>query len=231
MSMWPDRPICAFDLETTGRDPLDARIVTACVAVIDGPHTQARTWLLDPEIPIPDETSLIHGITTEHAHTHGQQYETGYREIRDALYEAWTREHVVVAFNACYDLTVMHAEGIRIGLPDLVTGLVVDPYVIDREKDRYRKGKRTLQAVCAHYGVALEGAHEAQADALAAAHLARVLTRRYPDLVELDIMASQADWHGERQRDFADYLLRQGRDASDVNEEWPIRRMTRRLIT
>lgn len=226
MSTWPDRPICAFDLETTGCDPLDARIVSACVAVIDGPHIESRTWLLDPEIPIPDETSLIHGITTEYAHAHGQRYETGYREIREALDEAWTRDYVVVAFNACFDLTIMNAEGIRIGLPDLVTGLVVDPYVIDREKDRSRKGKRTLQAVCAHYGVPLEDPHEAEADALAAAHLARALARRYPDLVELDIMANQADWHGEHQRDFADHLLRQGRDVSGINEQWPIRRVT-----
>ncbi len=104
----------------------------------------------------------------------------------------------------------MHTEGLRLGLPELVTGTVVDPYVIDREMDRYRKGRRTLGAVCEHYGIALEDAHEAEADALAAAHLARTLAQQFPNLRALDIMTHQADWHAERQRDFADYLVRQG---------------------
>jgi len=36
-------------------------------------------------------------------------------------------------------------------------------------------------------------------------------------------MVDQADWHAERQRDFAEYLLSQGRDVGDVNGQWPIR--------
>lgn len=223
MTSWSDRPICAFDLETTGPDPTDARIVSACIAVVDAHHFESRTWLLDPEVPIPQGASDVHGISTEYARAHGQDYATGYGEIREALHDAWTRDHAVVAFNASYDLTVMHTEGLRLGLTELVTGIVVDPYVIDREMDRYRKGRRTLGAVCEHYGIALEDAHEAEADAIAAAHLARTLAQEYPNLRALDIMTHQAGWHAERQRDFADYLVRQGRDASDVNGEWSIR--------
>lgn len=224
MTRWPDRPICAFDLETTDRDPRTARIVAACVATFDGDRIESRTWLLDPEIPIPDETTAIHGITTERARAEGLNYLVGYDQIRQAVRDAWERGYIVVAFNASYDLTVLDAEGRRLGLPELDIGTVVDPYVIDREMDRTRSGRRTLQAVCEVYGVQLTSPHEAEADALAAGHLTRALISRYPLLADLDIMADQAAWHAERQRSFAEYLRGLGRDATDVDGSWPIRR-------
>ncbi|MGC0365982.1 DNA polymerase-3 subunit epsilon [Rhodococcus sp. 27YEA15] len=223
MSSWSDRPICAFDLETTGRDPSTARIVSACVAVVDGPRIETRTWLLDPGVDIPAGASAVHGISTEYAAEHGQDYLEGYDEIRDALQHSWARDHAVVAFNASYDLTIMHSEGLRLGRDGLVPGLVIDPYVIDRAMDTYRAGRRTLAAVCEHYGITLESAHEAEADAMAAAGLARALAVHFPEIVERDLMTDQADWHAERQRDFADYLISQGREASDINGQWPIR--------
>lgn len=223
MSSWSDRPICAFDLETTGRDPSTARIVSACVVVIDGSCVESRTWLLDPGIDIPADASSVHGISTEYAVRFGQDYAEGYEEIREALHNSWARDHAVVAFNASYDLTVMHAEGVRIGKAPLVPGLVVDPYVIDRALDTTRKGRRTLGAVCEHYGICLESAHEAESDAVAVAGLARELAVQFPQLTELDLMVDQADWHAERQCDFAEYLSSQGRSVADINSQWPIR--------
>ncbi|WP_420880645.1 3'-5' exonuclease [Rhodococcus sp. (in: high G+C Gram-positive bacteria)] len=225
MTHWTTRPICAFDLETTGRDPLSARIVTASVVTGDAGAPRTRNWIVDPGVEIPAGAVAIHGIATAQAREHGQEYSTGYREIRQALTDAWAEGHVVVAFNAAYDLTVLDAEGRRQGWPPLSDyGLVVDPYVIDREMDRRRHGKRTLGALCEHYGVVLGSAHEAESDALAAAALARILPQRFPDLGILDdVMASQTTWHAERQRDLVEYLLGEGRDASDVDGQWPIR--------
>lgn len=223
MTRWPESPLCAFDLETTDRDPRTARIVSACVATFDGADLHIRTWLLDPGIPIPPETTAIHGITTDRARAEGQEYLAGYLEIRQALLDAWKQGHAVVAFNASYDLTVIESEGTRMGFAPLELGTVLDPYVIDREMDRYRSGKRTLKAVCEVYGVTLVDAHEAQADAVAAGQLTRALLARYPQLAELDIMTDQAAWHAERQRNFAEYLAKAGRDGSDVDGSWPIR--------
>ncbi|WP_241383991.1 3'-5' exonuclease [Rhodococcus sp. CH91] len=223
MTHWPDRPICAFDLETTDRDPRTARIVTACVATFVGDRIDTRSWLLDPGIPIPEETTAIHGITTARARAEGLDYPEGYRQIRQAVCDAWARGHIVVAFNASYDLTVLDAEGRRLGTPGLEIGTVVDPYVIDREMDPRRPGRRTLQAVCEAYGVPLPHPHEAEADALAAGHLTRALVAKFPQLAELDIMADQAAWHAERQRSFAEYLRGLGREVDDVDDSWPVR--------
>ena len=44
---------------------------------------------------------------------------------------------------------------------------MLDAVVLDRHVDRYRKGSRTLAALCAQYGVTIENAHDASADAMA----------------------------------------------------------------
>lgn len=222
---WSTRPICTVDLETTGRDPFTARVVTACIATIDGETTTVRNWLLDPQVPIPPGAAAVHGVDTARARAEGADYATGYAEIRAALDTAWAAGHTVVAFNAAYDLTIVHHEGLRLGHPPLAPGAVADPYVIDREVDRYRKGRRTLTDVCAHYGVPLDDAHQAEADALAAAGLVRTLVAAHPRLADQDITAAQAQWHRARQEDFAAYLRRAGRggDADGVDGRWPIR--------
>lgn len=90
----------------------------------------------------------------------------------------------LVVFNARYDLTVMDRECARLGIPMFDIGRrVVDPMLLDKILDRYRKsfpfGKvegavstRTLSGMCGVYGVRLDGAHDAACDALAAARIA-----------------------------------------------------------
>lgn len=216
-----DLPLAAFDSETTGADPLTARLVTAVVARIDGPHPQVRSWLADPGVEIPAEATAIHGVSTEHARAHGRPHDQVAAEVAAELGRVWAEGRAVVVFNASYDLTVLtrHVEGFA------VSGLVVDPFVIDRAIDPYRKGSRKLADMCAHYNVRLDGAHDAQADALGAARLAWKLLRR-PELEDLapgDLMAWQQRAHKARQDSFAEYLRRVGKDASDVCGQWPVR--------
>lgn len=219
-------PLAAFDLETTGPNPLEDRIVTACLITIDGKDTATQSWLLDPEIEIPDGASAVHGVTTDRARAEGAPYEDGYGEIRQAVERAWLEGRVIAAYNGSFDFTIIDREGRRLGYPTLDFGPIVDPYVIDRAVDKFRRGSRKLSDVCKHYGIALDNAHTADADALAAARLAWILGHNAPELLELtvdELMTKQAAWHRERQDDFAAYLLRQGKDASDVCGDWPIR--------
>lgn len=228
---WLNTPFAPFDLETTAPNPLEARIVTACLMRIDHQPaaTSARNWLLDPGIEIPTGASDIHGVTTERARAEGQNYYEGYAEIRGDLERVWAEGRIVIAYNAVYDLTVIDAEGQRLGEPPLVCGLVIDPFVIDRAVDKFRRGRRTLGVTCEFYGVPLgDDAHSADADALAAARLAWKLAHAYPakvgNLSIEDLMVAQEGWHQTRQDDYAAYLIRKGEDASGVNGDWPIRR-------
>ena len=226
---WWQGPLAAFDLETTGPDPMTARVVTATLLLIDGSKVDTREWLLDPGIEIPEEASAVHGVTTEHAREHGMPYPEGIHEIRAQLELAWAEGRVLCVYNASFDLTIMQREPARVGgAPDLVVGPVVDPFVIDREVDKYRRGKRTLGVTCAHYGIDLgEDAHTSGADALAAVRLGWKIANRYPELVGNvpigDLMSNQAKWHANRQADFAAYLQRSNKDASGVNGDWPVR--------
>jgi DNA polymerase-3 subunit epsilon len=229
MDSWTLRPMMAVDTETTSADPMSARIVTACVSMIDLVDTvkvETRTWLLDPEIEIEEGAAEVHGITTEKARAEGQNYAKGYAEIRSAIESGWANGYLACLYNAAFDLTLIDQEGRRLGYDKLAVGNVIDGFVIDRALDPYRKGRRRLENACEHYGVKLDGAHQADADAIAAARLAWKLPRVYGELVKLtpeELHRRQVKWHFERQADFKKYLVSQGKDASDVNGDWPVR--------
>lgn len=223
-----DMSLACFDLETTGVQVNGDRIVTASVVVIgpDGPHTQE--WLLDPEIDIPDGAARVHGVTTEKARDHGQNYAEGYREIRDRLETLWAHDKIIAIMNASFDLSLMHWEGLRLGYPPLEVGAVLDPLVVDKHLDRFRRGKRTLTALCEHYGCRQDDAHQSTGDALAAARLAWKMVR-LPELADHDansLMAAQAQWRAEQQQSLHEYFLRNGNTeaAASVSGEWPVQR-------
>lgn len=213
--------LLAFDLETTGPDPRTAHVVTSALLAVDGARKQDRSWLADPGIEIPAGATEVHGITTEHARANGRPHAEVIAETVEGIRAGWREGRALVVFNASFDLTILR----RWDPSFEVTGPVVDPFVIDRAADPYRKGKRTLGAVCEFHGVRLEDAHEASADALAAARLAWKFLGNLPDLAAADwreVNAQQARWHEARQRDFAQYLERTGKDASGVNTAWPV---------
>ena len=102
--------------------------------------------------------------------------------------------------------------------------LVVDPFVLDKQFDRYRPGKRTLGAVCGHYRVRLDAAHAASADALAAARVAWRLAQHVEELRMLDLPTlhvRQVAWHDEQAISLQAYFAEQGRDER-VERVWPI---------
>lgn len=217
-------PLAAFDLETTSADPLTARIVTASIINIGSDGPTAEEWLLDPGITIPQPATDVHGITTAHAQEHGAPYPLGYAGIRDRLETLWAQDHAVAVMNAAFDLTIIDREGTRLGFPPLEVGVVVDPFVVDRQLDKYRRGKRTLTALCEHYGLRQDDAHQATGDAIAAARLAWKLIRHptIQDLTPEDLMAAQAAWHRERQQDFIAYRQRTQQPTDNINCDWPI---------
>ena len=60
------RPICFFDLETTGTNISKDRIVEISILkVFENNNKESYTWKVNPGIPIPKETTAIHGISDE----------------------------------------------------------------------------------------------------------------------------------------------------------------------
>nr|WP_121371771.1 3'-5' exonuclease [Frondihabitans australicus] len=215
-----------FDLETTGIDVETARIVTAHVGVIDstGASIAHGEWLADPGVEIPPQASAVHGITTERAQAEGRPAPEVVAEIIAALRAVFVRGIPLVIYNAPYDLTVLDREAKRYGLEPLGDdGFVVDPLVIDKAVDRWRKGKRTLEAAAEFYEVSLTDAHDAGADAIAAGRVAQAMARRHGDTLNVpahELHQLQVGWCSEQAASFQEYMRRRD-PAFTASGEWP----------
>ena len=223
---WADR-LAVFDLETTGVDPQNDRIVTAFVGELDrsGALKHSREWLVDPGIEIPQRATEVHGVSTEKARAEGRNAAEAVAEIAGLLGRLFAAGVPVAAFNGAYDFTLLDAEQQRYGLPALTPTLVIDPLIIDKQIDRYRRGKRTLGAVAAHYGVQLDDWHAASADAIAAGHIAQAIGRKEASIriPAHQLHAAQQQWADEQAESFAEYM-RANRDPNFKAERgWPVR--------
>ena len=229
MSTWGDR-LGVFDLETTGVDVDTSRIVSACVAVLDaeGQVVSRWNWLADPGVEIPEAASAVHGITTERARADGRDARLVVAEIVQTLRVLFDSGIPVTVYNAPYDLSLLDRECRRHGLEPLdVVSPVIDPLVIDKAVDRYRKGKRTLEVTAQFYEVSLDDAHDAAADAVAGGRVALALLRRYPDELDIglsDLQGRQEVWHAEQAASFQEYLRsKRGDDSYVADPSWPLK--------
>ena len=218
-----------FDLETTGIDVETSRIVSAHVGIIDsdGTSVEVTNWLADPQIDIPTEATAVHGITTERARAEGRGAADVVAEIVEAIRALLQRGVPVAIYNAPYDLTLLNREARRYGITPLLNpSPIIDPLVIDKALDRYRKGKRTLEAAAAHYGVELTEAHDAGADAVAAGRVAQAITRHYSQEIGTDIVALHARqvlWCADQAASFEDYMRRTRDPEFTAQGGWPER--------
>lgn len=233
---WAKNRLAAFDTETDGPEPGDARIITATVLELGG--GQARRdfkRLLRAERPIPEGATRVHGITTEHANAEGEHRTEAIDDIATKLAELLTAGIPVVAFNAAYDFTVLDRECRRIQAPTLsermamngaFLGPIIDPHVIDKAVDKFRTGSRTLGNSCEFYEINLGAAHDATADALGAARLAYKLAVRYPQIGDADLAdlhTWQVGWRAEQQSSLKAHHARQGKTGGDYDGSWPLR--------
>lgn len=221
--------LAVFDTETTGIDTAEARIVSATIALIGSEEDvlERYDWLLNPGIEIPHAAQQVHGISTEVARASGIDAAVGIQQIVTQLAEMIERGFPVVAYNAPYDLTLLRAEAGRYGVSwpsDLSP--IIDPLILDKQFDRYRKGKRTLEAVAAHHGVEIGNAHDAGDDAIAAGRVLQRIARKYADVIpgELDeLHRAQVSWAAAQAASFQDYM-RRARDPQFVADgRWPLR--------
>ncbi|GAA3957150.1 3'-5' exonuclease [Streptomyces marokkonensis] len=233
MTAWFEGRLAGFDLETTGVDVENDRIVTACVVQCGGKQpTQSFNWLADPGIDIPEGAAKVHGITTERARAEGRPAAEVVEQLVAALAENVSAGLPIVAMNASFDLTIVDREARRYGVQPLVdiVGddlLVVDPRVLDKKVDPYRRGGRKLEDLCRTYDVALDGAHSADADAIAACRVAWRIAKKTKPIGEAtlgQLHKQQIEWARQQAESLRDYFARTpGKEswADGVRTEWP----------
>lgn len=220
--------IAAFDTETTGVDVETARIVTAAFVLLDdsGAVVESKQWVIDPGVDIPTEASNVHGYTNERiaemtARGETQKPAKAVFEIRERLENAGVP---VVIYNAAYDLTVLDRElerhlGSFLVVPSVT---VVDPLVIDKAVDRYRKGSRKLVDTAKHYGVPLEEAHDALGDCIMAAKVALALRPHFVGWTRQELLEFQMTNRQEQADSLRAHFDAKGIEHDGIPGDWPM---------
>lgn len=221
---WHSEALLGFDTETTGTDTTNDRILSAAIVSDD----DVSHWLINPGVEVPPAAAAVHGITAQRLADEGQEPPTALSEVATALTKAAKDGVPVVVYRAGFDLTLLSHELERHGLEQVPWQQlrVIDPFVLDKRCDKWRRGKRTLGVTCAHYGVALDDAHDATADARASVALARAIAAAYPTVATASVAElhlSQVAWHADQAASLEAYFRRSGR-TQECDRRWPLQR-------
>jgi DNA polymerase-3 subunit epsilon len=175
MELSLNKPICFFDLETTGIDVAKDRIVEiAILKVFPNGNKESKTWLVNPTIPIPPQSTAIHGISDEkvaNEPTFAALATQVYNMIKDSDLGGYNSDR--------FDIPLLAEEMLRAGVDfDMKNRVSVDVQTIFHKKEQ-----RTLSAALKFYcGQNLENAHSAEADTMATFEIIKAQLDRYPDL-------------------------------------------------
>jgi len=214
MTSWIDEGFVAFDTETTGLDVHEARIVTASTVVFrNGQPESPRTWLIKVDVDIPSAASDVHGITNEISQRDGQDQAQALAQIQESLEKDALP---IVSYNAAFDIPILNSNLIRQGLSTLTAPAVICPWIIDKQFNKYVRGKnqRRLKPTAERYGLELreEDWHGAQADALVAGRILMAQGDAYAAVRETppgELSALIEGWREEQEADFQAWLARQ----------------------
>lgn len=226
-------PWTGVDLESTGVDPEVDRIVTAAAVTYEGGRaTGVRAWVSDAGgVEIPAGATRVHGYTTAAVQEAGRPAGEVVAEVTAALVEACDEGMPLVVMNASFDLTMIEREAERHGVKPLfgaTVPCVLDPRVLDKRVDRYRRGGRRLEDLCATYAVTHGGAHDAAADAVAACGVTAALLDEYPWLTRVpldELHEQQARWYADQQAGLREHFATTpGKEhlAASVRLDWPL---------
>ena len=168
-------PLVFFDLETTGVNITRDRIVEISVLKVHpNGKEETKTRRINPEMPIPPESTAIHGITDE--------------DVKDCPTFKQVAKSFVDLLEGCdmagfnssrFDVPMLTEEFLRAGVDfDTDNRKFVDVQIIF-----HRKEQRTLEAAYAFYcNKKLENAHSAEADVIATYEVLKSQLDRYNDL-------------------------------------------------
>ena len=169
------RPICFFDLETTGIDIGKDRIVEISVfKVFPNGNKESKTWLVNPTIPIPPQTTAVHGITDEKVTN-----EPTFKELATQVHNM-IKDSDLAGFNSDrFDIPLLAEELLRAEVDfDMKNRVSVDVQTIFHKME-----ERTLSAAYKFYcGQSLENAHSAEADTMATYEILKAQLDRYENL-------------------------------------------------
>lgn len=184
------KPLCVFDLETTGTNVGKDRIVEICILKVNPDASrESKTWKVNPEMPIPKESSAIHGIydaDVAEAPT--------FKDIAPKILEMITGTDLGGFNSNRFDVPLLAEELLRAGLDfDLSKFKLVDAQTIYHKME-----PRNLSAAYNFYcQKTLENAHSAEADVLATFEVLDAQVGHYEDLPKEIAGLSEFSFHSK----------------------------------
>jgi DNA polymerase-3 subunit epsilon len=221
-----NNPLVFFDLETTGTNIVSDRIVEiAYLKVFPNGDEESKTRRINPEMPIPSQSTAIHGITDE--------------DVKDAPTFKLIAKSLAAQIEGCdlagynsnrFDIPLLAEEFLRAEVDiDMMKRKFVDVQTIFHKKEQ-----RTLAAAYKFYCNAdLENAHTAEADTKATYEILQSQLDRYPDLVndvqflsEYSAFGNNVDFAGrviynEKNQEVINFGKYKGRLVEDVFRDDP----------
>lgn len=169
------RPLCFFDLETTGTNIAKDKIVEISILKIyPNGNRESRTWLVNPEMKIPKEAEAVHKISNEKVAD-----EPTFKQLAPTIHEMIKGCDLAGYNSNRFDIPLLAEEMLRAGIDfDLRNTLAIDVQTIFHKMEQ-----RTLAAAYRFYcGKELFDAHSAEADTIATYEVLKSQLDRYPDL-------------------------------------------------
>ena len=193
------KPICFFDLETTGINIAKDRIVEISILkIFPNGNKESKTWLVNPEVEIPPEVVAVHGISNEKVAN-----EPTFKELSKEIY-AIIKDSDLGGFNSDrFDIPLLAEEMLRADVDfDMKNMMSIDVQTIFHKME-----KRTLGAAYKFYcNKDLEGAHSAEADTMATYEVLLSQLDRYSEL-ENNVKKLSEFTTRKKSLDFAGFII------------------------
>ena len=199
MNLKLEKPIVFFDLETTGVQVAKDRVVEISILkVFPNGNKEGKTWLVNPTIPIPEETTAIHGISDEKVSNEPTFKELA-KEISNLIHNC-----DLGGYNSNkFDIPLLAEEFLRSGIDfDMKNRKAIDVQNIFHKLEQ-----RTLVAAYKFYcNKDLTNAHSAEADTIATYEVLLSQLDKYDELENNVSFLSEFSERGGKFADMAGFI-------------------------
>lgn len=198
---WRDLTLAVVDVETTGLDPQEDRVTEIGIIRFEaGEVVESYGKLVNPERPIPEESTKITGIRDE--------------DVKDAPTFAEIAKDVherlqgvgIVAYNLSFDRGFIRKELERCGLEWPEESPTLDPLIFARQFFKNQR-RKNLGAICKLLGIPLEEAHRATHDATVTGHVLYAFADRLPEGLN-ELLMLQAQWEQQQAQEMSGWRSR-----------------------
>ena len=190
MNLKLHKPLCIFDLETKGTDISKDRIVEICILKVNPDASrESKTWLINPEMHIPEKASEVHGIYDEDVAD-----KPTLKDIAPQIMQMLSGTDLGGFNSNRFDVPLLAEELLRVGIDfDLSKIKLVDAQVIYHKME-----PRNLSAAYKFYcDKTLENAHSAEADTLATFEILDAQVEKYQDIPNDISSLSEISYHNK----------------------------------